>query len=57
MTWLTVTEWDGEPPVQVVPEVVMGEGWQHILDDDCWCRPYRDPNQSRILIHRKDGEG
>jgi hypothetical protein len=48
-----VIQWEGEPPVQVVPSVEWPTGVQHILDDDCWCRPYRDGKDGLILVHRE----
>lgn len=49
-----VTEWNGAAPVQVVPTVEWPTGVPHILDDDCWCRPYRDGERPQLLIHREE---
>lgn len=46
-----VIEQDDDPPVQVVPTVEWN-GVQHFLDDDCWCKPYRDGERPSLLIHR-----
>lgn len=51
--WLTIHDPNMESPVQVVPETA--SLWPtHILDDGCWCLPYRATDESRILIHRQD---
>lgn len=26
---------------------------EHVLSIDCWCRPYRDEKEPRLIIHRK----
>ena len=53
-----ITEWDGTPPVQFVPETDSSER-MHVMDETCWCRP--DPGiystsegEMPALTHRLD---
>jgi hypothetical protein len=26
----------------------------HVLSMECWCWPYRDPKEPRVVIHRRN---
>ena len=34
--------------MEVIPEF----GPQHVRGDDCWCRPWRDPNRPTLRVHQ-----
>lgn len=39
-----------EADVHVMPETA-STSRPHVLSPDCWCHPYRDPQQPRVVIH------
>lgn len=51
MTWGAYLDEDGAK--HVVPK---RDERQHIIDTECWCKPWRHPEDKRIFVHvAKDG--
>ena len=61
----TSSEWDGftseryaarSTPAEALQHDTPNDQREHVLDESCWCDPYPDQLEPRVIIHRKEGE-